>query len=353
MIPSKVSLPAMANFLFETKEGLLFLTACSDEGQVQTSIECVADAELKFCIPATMLLNALKTLPEQPININVNENNYEVKIIYSGGKFEMIGMNDADYPKPNEFQANDNIVISCQDFLHGICSVQHLAAEDELRPAMCTVFLEIKKENYTFVGTDGHGLGTITKYLHEGTTGGESSLMISKKIAGLLKSIVPSSKDGINIEIGSFHVRLSFSSYEVVFRQPEGKYPNFRSVIPKNDKVLKINVEAFKSAINRVAIFSGTSKSIKFNITKDLLTISAKDDDFSTSGEEIVSCDFDSTYMEIGLKHDLLLSIIPHIHTEHVHIHLNEPNRAVLIFPEENNTDEELLYLLMPYVINY
>ena len=348
IIPSKPSLPIMASFLFETKDNRLFLASSSEEGQIKTSIECQADAEIKFCIPAASLLDALKSLPEQPIQICLDENNLEIKIKYSGGKFQMMGQSADDFPTMKPVDSVGSITLSNKDFNTYISRVQHLAADSDLRPILNAVFIESGDGKINFVGTDGYAMGVVTKMV-EGCD--EISLIISKKIAGILKSIVPNTEDEIKIEVGKTNAHLSFSDFEMIFRQVEGKYPNYRSVIPNNKKILKINTESLKGACNRVSVFSGISKLVTFDVDSEQLTITSKDVDFSTGGEEAVSCEFNSDKMQVYLKTDILSSILQYIHSGCTHIHLEDATKAVLVFPEENKSGEELLYLMMPYAI--
>lgn len=68
IIPSKSTTPIVCNYLFEIKDGRLFITTANDEGRITASLECMAEEDLSICVPAS-ILDGLKTLPEQPLDI--------------------------------------------------------------------------------------------------------------------------------------------------------------------------------------------------------------------------------------------------------------------------------------------
>ena len=71
IIPSKSTTPIVCNPLFEIKDERLFITTANDEGRITASLECMAEEDLSICVPAS-ILDGLKTLPEQPLDIYIN-----------------------------------------------------------------------------------------------------------------------------------------------------------------------------------------------------------------------------------------------------------------------------------------
>ena len=97
IIPAKSSTPILCHFLFKTREGRLFITGSNSEGRITTSLECIFDEEISICVP-TSLLEGLRNLPEQPIDIIINKDTREIRIKYHGGKFEVVGYDPSTYP---------------------------------------------------------------------------------------------------------------------------------------------------------------------------------------------------------------------------------------------------------------
>ena len=91
---------------------------------------------------------------------------------------------------------------------------------------------------------------------------------------------------------------------------------------------------------------------MKFQLSADSVKVFAQDLDFSTAAEESVSCQYDGTPMNIGFKSNFLIDILSNISAENISIELSDPSRAGLIFPVENEENEDILMLLMPMMLN-
>lgn len=352
MVPSKASLPILYNILFDIRKDTVFITAANEEGQIKTSLDCVADADYKVCIPATMLLNALKTLPEQPLKFSVSEKN-EIVVKYAGGKFEMIGYSVEPFPEPKEIDEPLEITTSCATLLCGLNQVQHLVAEDELRPVMATVYMAAKKGLLTFVASDGHVLGV--QEIKDESVYVICSIMISKRIASVLKAILPDDQgEAVTILSGKSNALISFGDSSLVFRLVEGRYANYKSVIPQdNDKRVVLSTSDLINSVNRVSVFANKATGLLvLDIREGQVTVTACDIDYSTNAEEAISCDYKGVPIKVGLKSGYLLDVLSHIGSDRCVITLKNESKAILILPEIPQEGEELLYLLMPMLVN-
>lgn len=349
IIPSKPSLPILGNYLFETKEGRLFITASNSEGRITTSLDCISDDDISICVP-TSIVEGLKTLPEQPIVIFINSENKEIQIKYAGGKFVFMGYDSVTYPHKQKFEATGNISMPACNFYNGIAKVVNLAAEDELRPVICTVFIDASPGIVTFVGTDGHGLGFVSR---KGSCTEKTSVTISRSIASILKGLIPASDENLKIEIGADWSGIKFDDLDISFRNVEGRYPNWKVVIPKNnDKKLIVDTKQLIGAIKRTIVFSSkTTCLIILSMESGELTVSAHDLDFSTSAEEKLSVDFDGKKFAIGVKGTFIQEILTYIDDDRTVLTFSIPEKAILIMPEKQLEGRELTYLLMPMTI--
>ena len=107
------------------------------------------------------------------------------------------------------------------------------------------------------------------------------------------------------------------------------------------------------NALKRVSVFSNQSSSlIKLHLKDNLLTVSAQDIDFSTSAEERIPCAYEGDELSIGFKATYLIDILGNLSSTDVILQLADPSRAGLIFPSENEENEDFLMLLMPMMLN-
>ena len=134
----------------------------------------------------------------------------------------------------------------------------------------------------------------------------------------------------------------------------EGRFPNYRSVIPQdNPNIVTVNRLALVSALRRVLVFANAQAVlVKFRLGPNTMNISSQDIDFGKSAEENMLCDYMGTPMRIAFKGSVLLDLINNIEGDDITLKLSDPSRAGLIVPAKQKEGEEVLMLIMPSVFN-
>ncbi len=94
VINSNNTLPILDDFLFELDESTLRITATDLETTLIMTLEpSMADESGKVTIPAKLLLDFLKYLPDAPITFNIDSNTLAIEILSSEGKYKLTGHN--------------------------------------------------------------------------------------------------------------------------------------------------------------------------------------------------------------------------------------------------------------------
>ena len=354
VIASKNTLPILDNFLFQLEGNVLTVTASDVETRLVTTVEVMnAEGSGLFCVSAKMLLEPLKELPEQPLTFDVNDANLEVFIHFQNGKYNFIGQKGDTYPqqKPLSEQAVE-VVIDAQQLLNGISRSLFATADDELRPVMNGIYFDFHTDDLTFVASDGHKLVRLRNLSVKSEE--RASFILPKKPATLLKNLLAKEDGVVRLQFDDNNAYVHCVNFEMVCRLIEGRYPNYNSVIPKeNPFQVTIDRLSLLNALKRVSVFSNQSSSlIKLHLKDNLLTVSAQDIDFSTSAEERIPCAYEGDELSIGFKATYLIDILGNLSSTDVILQLADPSRAGLIFPSENEENEDFLMLLMPMMLN-
>jgi len=354
IIQAKNSLPILNSFLFEVDSlGLLKVTAGEEGGMISTNVECQCDfTDLSFTIDASTLLNGCKEIPEQPLIFDIEKKDQylEICVHYSNGKFELVGGKADEYPKLKLDTPEAPFVLKAQDFLYGIRQAQICASNSDLRPVMQGVFMDKESDRFTYVASDGATLGMVEDPIQ---SIGRSSFIIPEKITRVLSKVIPSDCEQVSITVSNVNVMFDFDCYRLICRMIDGRYPNYRSVIPTNNNKKATFVRAdLISALKRVSVFCSTSSSlVVMNFDNDKLTLSGCDTDFSTSAEEEVSITYSGDPIKIGFKSSTLIDLLSNIPSSEAIITMTDPSRAGII--RRSDEDKEgLTYLIMPMVIN-
>ena len=106
---SSTVLPILENFLFEIKDGVLTVSATDLQTSMTTSLAVESKEDGKVAIPSKILLETLKTLPDQPISFSVDDKTFAIEINAGDGKYKLSGENGEDFPK--RYQRNITLVI--------------------------------------------------------------------------------------------------------------------------------------------------------------------------------------------------------------------------------------------------
>ncbi len=356
VISSKNTLPILDNFLVNLKADELIATASDLESTLITSVPLEScEGEGMIALPAKILLDTLKEFPEQPLCFDMNMETLGVKITSENGEFSIVGHNGEDFPQLPE-KDDENLIktsVTGDVLLAGISKTLFATADDEHRPAMSGIFIELENKHFSFVASDAHKLVRYRRM--DATSDSEANFILPKKPASLLRNILPKEEGTVELEFDKKNAFFSLSGYQLICRLVEENYPAYNAVIPQdNPNVLTIDRVELYNTLKRVSVFSNpASNLIKFGLKNNELLVSAQDIDFSISAKEHLSCQYEGQDLEIGFKSVFLLEILLNISSSHVNIELSDPTRAGIFLPYDNeNADEDVLMLLMPMMIN-
>lgn len=353
VLNSSNTLPILDNFLFEIGEKELTISASDLESTMTTRMAVEAKEEGIIAIPARMLLDTLKTFPEQPLTFTIDEKTFSVEISSDFGKYKITGQNGQEFPKAPELEATSSMEVDGDLLAHAINRTLFATGSDELRPVMSGIFFELNNDSLRFVATDAHRLVRYSR--QDVSAENASSFIVPKKPLNLLKSIAQEAEGKVNVEYNASNVLFSFDNIRLVCRLIEGNYPNYEAVIPKdNPNKLTIGRKDFLQSIKRVSIFSNkTTHQVRLKITGAELAISAEDLDFANEANERLTCSYDGEDIEIGFNSRFLVDMLSNIDADNIVMELSAPNRAGIILPAESEDEgEEVLMLVMPVMLN-
>jgi DNA polymerase-3 subunit beta len=356
VISSKNTLPILDNFLFNLSGNNLEITASDLESTLITRMKLEnTDGDGTIALPARILLDTLKEFSVQPLTFDINMETLAVVISSENGKFNVVGQNGIDFPALPSIKKDKKIefVINADVLLAGISKTLFATADDELRPVMGGIFVETSTDKITFVASDAHKL--VRYQRTDAHSDDNASFILPKKPASLLKNILPKEEGPVTVEFDDKNAFFILSNYKVVCRLVEGNYPNYNSVIPKNNpRKITIDRVEFFNTLKRVSVFSNqASNLVKLQLKGNQVMVSAQDIDFSISAYERIKCQYEGDEIEIGFKSVFLLEILSNIGSQDVMIELADPTRAGLFLPViSDNESEDLLMLLMPMMIN-
>ena len=356
VISSKNTLPILDNYLFKLSGKTLEMTASDLETTMVTTLDLEnCDGSGSIAIPAKLITDSLREFPDQPLTFTINTDTYAVTISSENGQFSVVGQHGEDFPQLPKIKPERSVSLklSASSLVSGITSTLFATADDELRPVMNGIFMELSQSDITFVASDAHKL---VRYKRKDVNAEASaSFILPKKPASLLKNLLSKGQEQVSIEFDDKNAFFTLPYYQVVCRLVEGNYPSYNSVIPTNNpNKLLIDRVKLLNTIRRVSVFSNqASNLVRMSLKGNRLTVSAQDIDFATSAVEEVTCQYNGDELEIGFKSTFMVEILSNIQSTEVSIELSDASRAGLFIPfDKENDNEDVLMLLMPMMIN-
>lgn len=376
-IDSKSAVAILANVLLtQRKEDgkFFFVSATTDSELIIPAPLTIVEGSFKedAVLPITSLLSLLSTLPADCVvtmdlsqdkerNMNIEyctQNGENVK----KGNVSLVYFSAEAFPRAAQpDNASLHISLPMATFSNVLSHAGKFVSDSDLRPVMRCLCIDVAEDRseVIFVASNGH---VLIKLIHTNNPDTGGSNFFRSGTPG--KILVYSSffktfsafdgEEDIDIEANESMVRFTAGDITFVCKKAEGQYPNYNSVIPKNNPyTVVVDKRELASVVKRVALFASESSNL-IMLKKDgmFLDITAQDLDFNMAANDQVLIN-DSTCPEghsIGFKASSLLDVLAPIPDDSICLHLSDPSRAAVI--TANESSPRALTLLMPMIIN-
>ena len=348
VVPTKSTLPILTNILIEALEGKLKISATDLDISITASMECNVTKKGSVALPARILFDIVKELPESDINVEATSSRIELKVRGGRGSYKIAYVSPDDFPKLPAINTKKEIKISGKELKEMIQHTTFACSDDETRPALNGVLWQTKGDRMRMVATDGHRLARMAmpnkmlKGLYE-------DVIIPPKVLNLIPRFVTDEAQEIGIIFGENNIIFNLGDIVLTSRLIEGPYPNFEQVIPsENDKKMVVSKEDLLSAVRRVSILSNAlTRQVKFSVQEGELTLSTTNADVGGEGKERLECEYAGDTIEIGYNANYISDILAKIESDDVIFELSSNVSAGIVY-SQNISKEDFLCLIMP-----
>lgn len=355
VINSKNALPILGDFLVESKEDVILITASDSEQWLSLKCPVVScDENVRFCVPSADFLKAVDNLSDVLVMLTLDEDAHTITCDYGNGKFTMPYEDANEYPLANmDTTDSKDFIIDGKKVLKAIELTGFATANDELRPVMNGIHFDFFPDGMTCATSDGHKLARYKdKTVTRDDDGTVPNFTLPKKPSNVLMTILSAIDGDVKVSFNEKAISVNNRDFKLSARLLEFKYPNYESVIPKDNQItITADKNELLNALKRVIpMANDMSNLIELDFTQGQVTVSAKDIDFSKSASETVTCDCDAD-LKIGFKGSVLIDTLRNINDDNVVIELSDPSRAGVFFSAFELTRDEYLSLCMPMLI--
>jgi DNA polymerase III subunit beta len=364
-VPARPTHPVLANIKIEatTNPDQIRLTGFDLSLGIQTSFIAQVMDEGTLTLPAKLLNDIVAKLPSGEITLDDEAGENLVTITSASGRYQMRGMGAEEFPELPSIEDGETNQLSAAAFIDGLKGSLVACSQDETKQILTGVYLKVNADCLEFAATDGHRLGIVEVYPAEteeqsaSTTGCAFEVTVPAKALRELDKMLASTslsaggarQDGAKLELQleQGQVVFAWGDQKLTTRTLEGKYPDYRLLIPKQfQRQITLDRKQLLSALERIAILADQSNLVKFSIDSSGqsidLSVEAQD---RGSGRESLVAQISGADLDIAFNVKYLMDGLKTLPTQEITINLNGPLEPVILTPLGG---VKMTYLVMP-----
>lgn len=351
VINSKNALMILDNFLLEVKGRELTITGSDRENALTARLE-LSDVEGSgsFCIGARRLVDLLKELPDQGVEVSFNEETMEVQLNYGAGNYAFVGVPADQYPSFEAVADGAEAIsfsLATSQFIEGLDNTMFATATDDSMAILQGVLLDITPESVIYVATD---RAKLVRYIDKRTAPDVTGrCIIPAKPSNVIKNVFPK-EEVLNFTMTERSAKIESENFTFQCTFLNGRYPDYERVLRgSNPNVLTVDRVAFLNAVRRVGLFVEMEGGLeKFRITAERILLKSNDPALCSSGRESVPCNYSGNELTIGFSSSSLADILATLKSEEVIVNLADASRPATFRPSTEASNTELVMLLAP-----
>jgi DNA polymerase-3 subunit beta len=345
-IPTKTTLPVLANILVETTDRGIRLSGTDLDIAVSTEVTADVESSGAVTIPAKKLSELARELPPAPVKIAAL-GEQRITLECGRSKFKLLGLPRDEFPTFPTVRFNESWRIKSGDLQKLIAATSFAVSTEESRPILNGVLWELRPEQMRMVATNGHRLAKMEMPIVT-SNAPATDLIVPPKALEQVRRLFPAEEE-LEVARGENHIGFRSPLTAVFTRLIEGPYPNYDQVIPRdNDKVAVADKGALTSALKRMSVIaSDQTHRIRMGFNAGMLKFSVTTPDLGEAQDEL-PIRYTGDPLEIGFNAAYLLEILRYMPTDEVKLTFKAPERAATLEPEAWNDPATYMCLVMP-----
>lgn len=360
--------PMYNNYRMEiTKKGTICLDTCDGvfvavQKEISCEVEKMEEESFVSYLYGNTLKKLLELIPEDEVELAVYHSQIKVS---SGKKSYMMPLSDYIDELVWKKEEGDSVYFSAEvpDMKKWLECLGFCMADDEFRPAMNAMLIDLKGNEMTMVSTDGRILCRMN--VTNVDVNCTRQFILPKKTAKVLQRVLPKTGfvDFVIREKSADIIILDADANitKLVTKTIEGKYPNYLAVIREDYPYnVKMDRKELMNCIRRLGLVANQNSALtKWELTKESVKIGACDNDFAMSGEEELPMEVDKLpgenefkvengKMLVGMNYRMLIGILQHIKSTKVLMQFRTQNNGLIFREDGEQTGDNILYMMMP-----
>lgn len=350
VVERRTTIPILSNVMLKAAGSSLMFKATDLERDVSESVTAKVQAPGSLTVPAHMLHDIVRKLPEGA-EIELKRDGEKERLALTSGhsRFSLPTLSADDFPDLAVGEIGHEFVIEAADLKRLIEKTRFAISTEETRYYLNGIYLHTaetgKTKTLRAVATDGHRLAQVELARPKGADG-MPGVIVPRKTVHELSRLIEDSSAKVKVGVSNTKVRFEIGSVVLVSKLIDGTFPDYGRVIPhNNDKEMRVPNATFIAAVDRVStIASERGRAVKLNLGKDKLVLSVNNPEGGSATEEI-PVSYAAAPLEIGFNARYILDIAAQLESEEARFLLADPGSPTMV---RDGGDDGALYVLMP-----
>ncbi len=320
----------------------LVLSATDLEMSIEKTIRAEVESSGETVVPGRLFGEYVKKLTAEQLSFELNEKN-QIIISYTDSEGCIACLEVSEFPQIKELEKDNYFEISKENFKALINNVYYAVAQDDSRPILKGILLEVGKGSIRAVAVDGCRLSISNKPITLAT--GEFKLIVpGKNIYEMIKML--DGEGNVKIYIHSNNIMMDLGDTIIITRLIDGQFINYKQIVSKDFATsVTINKKQLEDAIDRASVLSRVDKNnlVKFDIKEKNLMLTSNSEAGNT--KENITVGVKGSDVTISFNSKYFTDCLKVIDNPYVKINFNSPIQPCVIVPTEG---EDFTFLILP-----
>lgn len=344
VVERRQTLPVLAHLLVQVKDGRLSLTGTDLEVEMRASTQVDMQEAGETTVPARKWFDLVRALPDG-VKVDVQIKGDRVVMHAGRSRYTLSTLPAEEFPNNDEIEITDRVSLPEGTLRRLMERTAFAMANQDVRYYLNGLLLDLRETELRCVATDGHRMAMAQTTLdkHPGST---RQLIIPRKGVMELLGLFETADDMVDIEFSSNHLRVRRSDVVFTSKLIDGRFPDYEAVVPLGaDKIVKVDREALRNALQRAAILSNEKyRGVRLEVTPGCLRIIAHNPEQEEAFEE-VEADTKVGDVAIGFNVSYLLEALGALDEANVQLQLRDAQSSCLLL---GVASQEAQHVVMP-----
>ncbi|MBA2528971.1 MAG: DNA polymerase III subunit beta [Euzebyales bacterium] len=358
-VGARATLPALSGVRLEVEGDRLLLRSTDLEVASELSVTVQGERNGVALVPGRLLGDVVRTLPNAAVEADADADRMRLRC--GRAHFELRLMPAEDFPSlPQPSEDAAMAVMKAEEFARTVGQVARAASGDDARPVLTGVSLEATSDGLTAAATDSYRLAVRTVPWDQGT---QCTVLVPRRALEEARRSAELLGSEVRLLLEGGQATFVFGDRRLTTRLIEGKFPDFRQLIPSGfERRLDVDRAELLEVVKRVAVVGDTNTTatpVTLHVSADSVRVTAGSGEVGQA-EESLPGRLEGEPLQIAFNPRYLTDGLDAVGSERVMLEFRDELKPAVLRPALAATRDaaggdaspaaaaDFLYLLMP-----